>query len=356
MKASTKVQLGKIIAKVRKEGFIKTRERRIPGEKIKALEEIATLLRKYRTIGICDLTKTPAKQLHTIRKLLRDRDMVIKVFKNRIFEHALNKADIPNREEVKKLLIGSNLFIFTNMNAFELKLLLDKVKVPKKAKPGDVAEKEIVISSGDTGLPTGPIMSVFGKLKIPIQVREGRIWVTRDTVVAKPGDKISSELASLLDKLGIEPFEFKLRLKAVYDSGLIIPGEKLVVDVDAIQNDVLKAIQQALSVAVEVALPEKQVLELSLSRAYRRAIVMAAELGFVTKEIVTEVLQIALTKAQLLASLIAPKAPELGIELAAPKPATEEAKEEKKEKKEEEEEKKEITEEELGEGLAALFG
>ena len=356
MKASTRMQLGKIITKVRKEGFIRVRERKIPEEKIKALEEIITLLKKYRTIGICDLTKTPAKQLHTIRKLLRDKDMVIKVFKNRIFEHALNKIDIPNKDEIKKLLVGSNLFIFTNMNAFELKLLLDKTKVPKKAKPDDVTEKEIVIPSGDTGLPTGPIMSVFGKLKIPIQVREGRIWVAKDTVIAKPGDKISPELASLLDKLGIEPFEFKLRLKAAYDSGLIIPEEKLVIDVNAVQSDVLRAIQQALSVAVEVALPEKQVLELSFSRAYRRAIVMATELGFITKDIAEEVLRIALSRAQVLASLIAPKVPELGIEVAAPKPAAEEAKEEKKEEEKEEEEKKEITEEELGEGLAALFG
>jgi len=40
-------------------------------------------------------------------------------------------------------------------------------------------------------------------LKIQTKVQGNVIYVAKDTVVAKPGDKISADLASLLQKLGL---------------------------------------------------------------------------------------------------------------------------------------------------------
>ncbi|RLG84508.1 MAG: 50S ribosomal protein L10 [Thermoprotei archaeon] len=334
------------------------REHRIPEKKVRIVEETAELLRKYRMFAVLDLEGVPNKQFTMMRRILEDKGIVVKVVKNRLFERALRKAGVPNAEEVIKLLVNENAFVFANMNAFELKLLLDKIELPMKAPIGQKVDKEIVVPPGRTELKPGPIMSLFGRFRIPIQVREGVIWIAKEAVVARPGDVVTPELASLLDKLGIQPFYFKPKIKFAYDSGLVIPAEKLVVDVEGVRSDLGQAVFTALSVAAELALPVPEALELALHKAFIRAARLAAEAGFVTPENAELVLSEALRRAYALAARLTEAVPELkevvgGVQ--APQQPSEERKEEKEEK-EEEEEKKEVKEEELAEGLAALFG
>ncbi len=331
-----------------------TRARRIPKWKIEEVEELVELIKSYKVIALADLTKIPTKQLQVIRKNLRDK-VVFRVTKNTLFKLAAEKAGLKNFDEFKKYLEGSNLFLFTNINPFELLLLLEKYKARAPAKPGDIAPTEIVIPAGSTGIPPGPMLSVFGRLKIPTRVQGGSIWVSKDTVVAKPGDKITPELASILQKLGIEPIEIKLQLKAAYDEGLIIPKDKLVIDLEEYKNDIIKAYQDALKIGMEVAYPEPSILELSLTKAYINALLLAVEALIITPETVELILSKAEAQAKALAAILSQKAPELGLEVETPiaQPAAEE---EKKEEKEEEEKKETISEEDIAAGLGALFG
>ncbi len=329
-----------------------TKTRRIPQWKIEEVEKLAELIRKYKVIALADLTKIPTKQLQIIRKNLRDK-VVFRVTKNTLFKLAAEKAGLKNFEELRKYLEGSNLFLFTNLNPFELVLLLEKYKARAPAKPGDIAPTEIVIPAGSTGIPPGPMLSVFGRLKIPTRVQQGSIWISKDTVVAKPGDKISPELASILQKLGIEPIEIKIQLKAAYDEGLIIPKERLIVDLEEYKNNIVEAYQNALKIGIEIAYPEPTVLELTLTKAYLNALMLAVEASIITPETIELIIARAEAQAKALASVLAQKVPELGLEVEVlAQPAAEEEKKEEKE----EEEKKETSEEEIAEGLAALFG
>ncbi len=324
------------------------RAKRIPEWKIREVEELAELIKKYGVIAIADLSKVPTKQLQILRKKLRDK-IVFRVTKNTLFKLAARKAGLKNFEEFSKYLEGMNLFLFANMNPFELVILLDKNAIPAPAKPGDIAPKEIVVPAGSTGIPPGPMLSVFGRLKIPTRVQDGVIWIAKDTVVAKPGDKISPELASILNKLGIEPLEVKLTLKAVYDHGLIIPKDKLVVDLEEYKQNILEAFTNALKVGVEIAYPEPVVLKYTLTKAYINALALALEATIISPETIELILMKAEAAAKSLASILAEKVPELGLQV--------EKKEEKVEEKEEEEEKKEEEQEEtIAAGLSALFG
>ncbi len=329
-----------------------TKTHRIPQWKIEEVEELAELIRKHKVIALADLTKIPTKQLQIIRKNLRNK-VVFRVTKNTLFKLAAEKAGLKNFEELRKYLEGSNLFLFTNINPFELVLLLEKYKARAPAKPGDIAPTEIVIPAGSTGIPPGPMLSVFGRLKIPTRVQQGSIWISKDTVVAKPGDKISPELASILQKLGIEPIEIKIQLKAAYDEGLIIPKERLIVDLEEYKNNIIEAHQNALKIGIEIAYPEPTILELTLTKAYLNALMLAVETSIITPETIELIIARAEAQAKALASVLAQKVPELGLEVEVP--AQPVAEEEKKEEKEEEE-KKETSEEEIAEGLAALFG
>jgi large subunit ribosomal protein L10 len=339
------------------------RARKIPEWKVREVEELTQLIKTHRVILIADLTKTPTAQLQKIRRKIERKfgdKVVMRVTKNTLFRLALQRAGI-DPKPLEPYLTGTNLFIFTNLNPFEVALAIDKIYATKPAKPGDIAPTEIVIPAGNTGFKPGPIMSVFGKLKIPIRVQGGTIWIAKDTVVAKPGDTISPELASVLQKLGIEPIIVKLRLKAAYDGGVVIPGDQLILDLEAYRKDVMQAHLAALAVGVEIAYPEPEVLKLAIPLAVRRALAVAAEAGYITPDNAEYVLRVAISRALAVVAALGDKAKELGIEVqvaapAAAPAAAEEKREEKGKKEEEEKKKEEVSEEQLAAGLESLFG
>lgn len=330
------------------------RVRKIPEWKIREVEYLKELISKYKVIGIADLTGLPSAQLQQIRKKLRGK-AVLRVSKNTLMKIALTQSNLKSIDEFIKYLHGSNIFIFTNMNPFELYMILEKYKMTAPAKPGDKAPKEIVIPAGNTGIPPGPILSIFGKLRIPTKIQEGTIWVTKDTVVAKPGDEISADLASILQKLGIEPIEVGIKLKVVYDNGLIIPAEKLALNLDEYRKQIIEAHSNAIKVAITAVIPEPEILKLAIAKAYNEALAIAIEAVYITNETLPQILAKAHIAAQTLANILAQTAPELGLKVSVPKekPSTKEKKEEKEATKEE---KKEVTEEEIATGLEALFG
>lgn len=334
--------------------IVRGRVRKIPEWKRKEVELLTNLLKEHKVVAVADLTKLPSAQLQEIRKTLRNK-VYMRVTKNTLMSKAIDEV-LNVRKDIAKLkdyLKGSNVFLFTNMNPFELYMLLEKYKIPAYAKPGDIAEKEIIIPAGNTGIPPGPIFSVFGKLKIPTKVQEGTIWVTKDTVVAKPGDKISTELASLLQKLEIMPMEIGLRLKVVYEDGIILEPKDLKINVEEYKEKIREAFVNAYKLGVEVAFPEKEIIELTLLKAQLNALALAIETAFIIPETLPYMLSKATLLANILASNIASKAPELELGVATPKP---EKKEEKEEEKGEEEKIEKEEEEELAAGLEALFG
>ncbi len=338
---------------------VELRQRRIPEEKKRIVEEAKKLLSSYKTFVLIDLSNTPTKLIAHLRKALEGKG-VVKLIKNTLLARAIDELKLKNGDEIKKYLVGQNIAVFANMNAFELKLLLDRIEVPVRARPGMKIEKEIIVPPTKTNLKPGPIMSLFGRFRIPIQVREGVIWIAKETTIAKPGDVVTVELTSLFEKLGIEPITVKPKVKVAYDSGVVIPGDKLVLDIEGTRNEILQAVVGALNVAAEIALPIPEVLEVSVRKAFLRAAALAAEAGFVTPDTAEYVIRSALSKAQALALVLASRSSELAqwlqVSVAIPQPAAQPAEERKEEEKKEEEKKETVSEEQLAEGLAALFG
>jgi len=334
-------------------------EEEIPEWKKKVVAELAELFRKYPVVGIADLTGMPTAQLQKIRKKFRSR-VYFKVAKKRLIMRALEKAGIDKRL-FEPYLQGSTMLLFTHMNPFKLARMIESEKVPVAAKPGQVTDREIVIPEGDTGLQPGPILSTFGKLRIPYEIRRGTIYVKKDTVAAKPGDVISVELAGLLQTLGIMPFEVGLKILAVYDSGVMIPREELFVDLEKFKMDLADAARGAVLAAAELGLPfVPEALQITLARAVVEATAVASEASLPLPGAIEDAIRAALTREAAIAAALGEKAAELGIETPAPARVAP-AGEAKREAKEEAEKEREKEEEEgggvdLSEGLSSLFG
>lgn len=359
MKGSTRSKLLKLIQNIQvTEKSRKVVTRKSIREKEEVVNEVKRLLSTYKTLGVVSLERVSARELTEIKKTL-SRYGVVKVLKNTIVTRALKELSLSS-DEFLNYLTGPNLFIFTNLNAFMLANLIDKVVVLRYIKPGEKAPADIYVPEGPTGIPPGPMMSVFGKLKIRTMVKEGIIWISKESKVASAGDVVSPELASLLRKLEIKTYPVKLSIKAVLDEGVFIPVEKLKLDLESFKKELLTAVQTSRIVAVETALPLPEVIPEIITKAYVRAINLACEIGYVTPDNAHFILRNALSKAQALAITLVQKYPELNIPvITQPVVTTQQPREPEKPPKEEakeEEEEKKVSEEEIAEGISSLFG
>jgi len=330
-----------------------------PEDKKRTVEELTKLLEGHKYVLFADLEGLPAKQLQLIRRQLRGR-AAFRVSRKNLVYLALERKGL-SRKVLEPYLKHGVLVIFTNENPFLLAFEVDKLKMPAPAKPGDKATKDIVIPEGDTGLRPGPIVSVFGKLKIPYEVRKGTIYIKGDTVVAKAGDVIPPELASLLQQLGIQPMEIGLKLVAAWDGMTVIPGDMLHLDIEGTRSQMLDAERELLSLAVAVGyfeVPEVVSMLLGAAASEATAVIRSAGLAVDADSASLSIAQ-AIAEENAIVTALGDKARELGLE-AASTPTSETSPssssgagaetEEKKEKKEEQQET------DISTGLAGLFG
>jgi len=270
--------------------------------KRKTIEELADLIKKYPTIAVFDLTGTRANIIHEMRKTLRDVG-VIKVAKKTLFLKAVEEA---GKQDLKKLLEGLQRpvgFIFTRLSPFKLSLLIEKNKIPMFAKAGEKADFDIWVPETNTGLPPGPILSDFGKLKIPTRIEGGQIWVAKDTLVAKKGDVINHLLASLLTKLNIKAVLRGLSLISAYEEGVIIRAEDLKLDLEQFKKQVMEASQHAINLAVQAGYITPETIRPILALAAKQALNVALEAGYISKETAPQ----AIARAHAVAAAIAAK-------------------------------------------------
>ncbi len=271
---------------------------RVSEEKLRIVDSAVKLLKEYEIIGAADLYKVGSSMLQDMRRQLRGRT-ALKCIKNTVMRMAMEKAGLQGGEEFLSKIKGSNIFIFSNGNPFELAMMLHRNKVKVFAKPGDLALDTIVIPSGNTGLSPGPIISKFGALEVRTRIEAGNIWVVQDTLVAKAGDKISQDLADILARIGMRAAEMGLEIKAIYEDGRVIPREELILDLEAYEEELKKAYADAFQVALKAAYPTPQTVPALLSLAAQNARKVALEAGYATSETVREL--VAKTHAQALA-------------------------------------------------------
>ncbi|UCC58031.1 MAG: 50S ribosomal protein L10 [Candidatus Bathyarchaeum sp.] len=255
------------------------------------VKEITSLLSQYKALGIASLQKVRAAQLQQLRKKL-EKSANFRVVKNTLIKRAVSEAkEKVGMEKLEEYLTGPNIFLFTNLNPFKLSLLLEKSRVNAKARAGDIAAFDVTVHAGNTGLPPGPIISQFTAVGLRTRIEAGSVWVSRDTLVAKKGDVISAQLASLLAKLGIKPVEVGLSLRVVYDEGLILTGEELRLDLDEIRGSFQEAHHYAFNLSLEAAYPLPDNIMFLLRMGHQEAYSLALNAGITTPDTVDDLLR-----------------------------------------------------------------
>jgi large subunit ribosomal protein L10 len=276
-------------------------------EKSSEVQAIKDIFKEYKSVGIASLQKVRASQLQELKKTMHGQ-VYLRVLKNTLIKIAIEELNQAELKKLEEYLEGSNVFLFTDLNPFKLALMLEKGKVKTFAKANDVAAEDIVVPSSNTGQPPGPVISQLNAVGLPTRIENGSVWVSKDTLVVRRGEPINDRLAGVLSKLGIKSVELGISMRAVYDNGMMIPGEQLRVDVPATKRSVEVSNQEAFALALEIGYASKDTIKPLLQRAHQKAVSLSVGAAIPTKETIGDLIRKANAEASSLESKAKPKA------------------------------------------------
>lgn len=269
-----------------------------PKGKQELYQQMLELPKSYNVIALSKVNKVRATQLMKIRKKFH-KEIIIKVIKNRVTQRAFEKiSDVQGIDKLSSQLEGQCALMFTNISPFKLNLIFDQNKVFLLAKGGDITKTEIMIPSGDTGITPGPVLSEFKEANVPTKIDQGTIWVSRDTIVAKPADVISTKLASLLSKLNIKPIEAGIVVNYAIADKLVFAEDDLRIDLNEIKNELGRSYNESISLAVESSYFTRESMGYLLSKASRQAQYLALESNYLSKDTAGQIISTEEMKAR----------------------------------------------------------
>ena len=279
--------------------------------------ELKGIIDKYDVVGIVDLLNIPAKQLQEMRKNLNGK-AVIRMSKKNLIDLALEdcNASKNNIVDLSGHMEGQVAIIATEMNPFKLYKILEDSKTSAPAKPGSIANDDIVVPAGDTGFEPGPFLGELQQVGIPAKIDKGKIVVQKDTVVVEAGEEVSKDVAATLSRMEINPMEVGIDLKAVYEDEAVYTSDLLAIDEEQTLADVQSAFAQAFNLSVNAAIPTDETISTLITLAYTKAINLGVEAAVLTSETSEPIIGLAQAKMLAIASAVADKAGAIDDELA----------------------------------------
>ena len=303
------------------------------------LEELTTLANQYPVVAVASLRSFPASLFQGLRKKLKGK-AEIRVSKTRVIRKAFEQSSLDS-EKLNSYVNDSVAIIFTSMNPFEIYAFLKKNKGDVSAKEGSLAQNDIIVPAGDTGLPPGPALSDLKGAGLKVMVQGATISIAEDKVVTKKGEPVSAAVAGTLSKLGIKPVKVGLNIVACYENKEVFEGDVLNIDEEEVRSNFIKAYTQAFNLAFNAGYFIKETIPLLLQKAFRESKAVALEAEIFSPATIEEFVAKAARQASALNSNIPAQVP---AEKKAEEPAKEETKSE--EPKAEEEKKEEPAKEE----------
>jgi len=270
-------------------------------------DKLRKLASEHSIIGVVDVEGLPAPQFQRIRASIRKTAKVLIVKKN-IIELVLNELEKTHKgiSALAEKINGVVGLIFTNDNPFTLYKFVQKNKSTAPAKAGSIVPGDVVVPAGPTSFAPGPIIGELGAFKIKAGITAGKVEVKEDAVVAKEGDVISGDLAAILTRLGIEPMEVGLNIKAIFEDGTLYERSVLDVDEDAILADLKSEASRTFKLSVGLKYFTKDNVSHFVGEAARDSLGLGVGVAYPAAETIDKLL----TKANSQGSGVAMSLPE----------------------------------------------
>jgi len=254
---------------------------KISDRKKNYVAQFVKLTQDYKKIIIADASNVAASQLQIVRRLLRGKAVIL-MGKNSMMRKAvsLHEKENPKLVVLKELLKGNIGLIFTNDN--DLKDLRDLVNSKTRdapAKAGQIAPSNVVISAQNTGMePTKT--SFFQALNIQTKISKGTVEIVNDFKILTTGQKVGNSEAALLQLLKINPFQYGLVCKKIYDDGVVYNPDVL----DTSHEDMFEILQEGLrnvsGVSMELNIPIQATMSSFIGDAFKNLLSVSVETNY----------------------------------------------------------------------------
>ncbi|MCI4353481.1 MAG: 50S ribosomal protein L10 [Thermoplasmata archaeon] len=277
----------------------------VPPEKIARVAALQQMLLGHPLTALVGIRGVPAAALQNMRQNLLQRGHPLVVAPNSAIRHALEQAakQRPALRPLLEYVTDQTGLIVADGNPFSLYQELVQTRSATPARGGAIAPNDIVVPGGETAFKPGPIVAELQHAGFPAVIEKGKVVLKRDATIAKAGDVISAEKANLLTRLGIFPLEVGLDLRAAVERETFYAPSVLAVDLTHQRAELVRAYRRALALAVEVGYLTRETLPILLTRAYRGAIAVAVESAYPTAKSLPEILARAFREAKALQAL-----------------------------------------------------
>lgn len=241
--------------------------RKYPDRKVNVLKKFLDAFTTYDQVIIVDLNNINADQITKTRINLRKEKSMVLIGKNSIVKVAidiLTREDDPQwannhyqkqyskRPQLKHLLphvkekIG---YVFSHKSYSEIKPVVEKEAVKVPAKPGVVAQCDVIVQPQQTNIDPGKIVE-FQRIGMNVKTNKSALEIIKEHKLCGKGEIVTETVSSMCRLLGIIPFEYSLKMKKVYLNGTVIPEEVINFD----QAKLLSIFQSNCSLAAAVSL------------------------------------------------------------------------------------------------------
>ncbi len=236
--------------------------------KKRLVKEIALMMQRNRTVLLASSKGLPGMQFHEIKKKLRGA-AELKVAKKSTISKAIEATEKGSLQNLKNYLQADYVLLFSDIEPFELASMLVDFQSSRRAKAGDVAPEDIEVEPGPTELVAGPAISELSGVGLKVKVTDGKLEIIKGAVVAKKGDAIKSNVASVLGKLNVSPIKVGFIPIAAYDSKDEQIYADIVIDKAGTIDKVREMIRKALGFAISVKYPTEKTIRYFITKAGR---------------------------------------------------------------------------------------
>ncbi len=246
-------------------------------------------LKDYPYIIIVNLKTLPAKAEREFRALLVNNGCFVKVANSNVIKHALHNNKITNLDDY---LNGPTMLAFSKENPFKIYKEIKKNASAAFAKEGMIAPDDIYIPEGDTGIAPGPALTDFKLAKIDTQIRAGKIYVSKKTLVCKKGDPVDSKAVVLLTKLNIKPMKVILDIRKVLDKkdNILYSKDNIDINLEDVMNKIKNAYQNSFFLALSQEYITKQTIKPLLIKGYKNTKAIALSKNILNKNTAKDIL------------------------------------------------------------------
>ena len=233
--------------------------------KKKEAEELAGKIKKRKTVCIIEISSFPSNNFEQIRKLLRGKAEFI--YTNKIVIY--NALKPLYGELAKKVLeVSMPILMLTDLSPFDVAITALQNKAYSKIKAGETANEDIVLPSGPTPFPPGPMLSQFSSIGVKTKNEGGKISIVSDTTVVKKGERVNEKVASILSSMDIRPKEIVLSIPYASVDNVIFQRNVLYKSKEEYLTEIAGIFKSAVSISFSAGIINKFTVNELVKKVY----------------------------------------------------------------------------------------